>query len=119
MSNPRLAKRYAKSLIDLSVEMKQLEQVYNDIMLLKKISDSSREFVVMLKNPVIHAGKKIKIISAIAGSHISQITYAFINLLCRKNREDNLPEILTSFISQYNQLKGIHTATLTTAVAVS
>lgn len=119
MSSPRLAKRYAKSLIDLSTEMKQLEQVYNDVVLLKKITKGSRDFVVMLKSPIIHADKKIKIITAIAGNNISQITYAFISLLCKKNREDNLPEIISSFISQYNQFKGIHTATLTTAITVS
>lgn len=119
MSNPRLAKRYAKSLIDLAIEMKQIEQVHNDVELLQKISKSSREFVVMLKSPVIHADKKVKIISAVLGDNISRLTYAFITLLCRKNREDNLPEILTSFTAQYNQFRGIHTATLTTAVPVS
>lgn len=70
--------------------MKQLEQVYNDVAFLQKVAKSSREFVVMLRSPVIHADKKIKIISAIAGSNTSLITYAFISLLCRKNMEGKL-----------------------------
>lgn len=119
MSSPRLAKRYAKSLIDLSIEMKQLEPVFNDVMFLQRITRSSREFVVMLKSPVIHADKKVKIIAAVTGDNISRFTSTFITLLCNKHREDHLPEIITSFISQYNQFKGIHTATLTTAVPVS
>ncbi len=31
MTNPRLAARYAKSLIDLSIEKGQLEKVYKDV----------------------------------------------------------------------------------------
>lgn len=119
MNNPRLAKRYAKSLIDLAKEMSQLEEVYNDVLFLQKVVKSSREFVAMLDSPVINADKKIKVITMIAGKNISKITDAFIKLLCRKNREDNLPGILTSFVEQYNRFKGIHTARLTTAVPVS
>ena len=37
MPNPRLASRYAKSLIDLSIEQGQLEQVYKDILYLKSV----------------------------------------------------------------------------------
>ena len=119
MNNPRLAQRYAKSLIDLAKEMNQLEEVYNDVLFLQKVVKISREFVAMLDSPVINSDKKISIISAISGNNISKITDSFIKLLCRKNREDNLPGILTSFVEQYNRFKGIHTARLTTAVPVS
>ena len=45
MLNPRLAGRYAKSLIDLSQEQGQLETVYNDMKYLQAVSKQSREFV--------------------------------------------------------------------------
>jgi F-type H+-transporting ATPase subunit delta len=45
MENPRLAGRYAKSLIDLSVERNQLEEVYNDMKYLDSACKSSKEFV--------------------------------------------------------------------------
>lgn len=119
MSNPRLAKRYAKSILDLSQEMDQLEPVHNDMLFLNKVVKMSREFLVMLKSPIIHADKKIKIIQAVTQGNVSQITDKFIQLLCNKNRENNLPEIIEAFIEQYNQLKGIHNATLTTAAPIS
>ena len=65
MQNPRLAERYAKSLIDLSTELKQLDTVYDDIALLQSICRESREFVLMLNSPIINADKKHKIINAI------------------------------------------------------
>jgi F-type H+-transporting ATPase subunit delta len=36
----------------------------------------------------------------------------------KKGRERDLPEMATAFIEQYNEMKGIHQVTLTTAVEV-
>jgi len=119
MENPRLAERYAKSLIDLSAELKQLDSVHEDMALLQSICKQSREFVLMLDSPIINADKKHKIINAITKEKISKITQTFIQLLCSKNRESNLPGIITSFIEQFNKIKGIHKVKLTTAIPVS
>ena len=108
MQNPRLSERYAKSLIDLSTELKQLDAVHEDMVLLQSICKQSREFVLMLNSPIINADKKHKIINAITDGKISKITQTFIQLLCSKNRETNLPGIVASFIEQFNKIKGIH-----------
>ena len=46
MNNPRLAQRYAKSLIDISTELKKLEDVHNDIVFLKSIVDKNPSFLM-------------------------------------------------------------------------
>ncbi|MEO6639020.1 MAG: ATP synthase F1 subunit delta [Ginsengibacter sp.] len=119
MTNPRLAARYAKSLLDIATQLDQLNTVHDDIMLLNSVCKKSREFVVMLKSPIIVADKKYSIIQAITHDKVSKITQTFIKLLASKHRESNLPEIITSFIEQYNKLKGIHKVKLTTATLVS
>lgn len=119
MQNPRLAERYAKSLIDLSTEFNELEPVHNDIQLLQALCSSSRELVLMLNSPIINADKKFKILTAVSQGKITKITQTFIKLLCSKNRESSLPEIIASFIQQYNTIKGIHRVKLTTATPVS
>ncbi|MGH2566616.1 MAG: ATP synthase F1 subunit delta, partial [Ginsengibacter sp.] len=119
MQNSRLAQRYAKSLIDLSIELKQLDTVYADIILLNEVCNKSREFILMLKSPIISDDKKNKIINAVTENKISKITQTFIKLLSSKNRESALPEIISSFIEQYNTLKGIHKVKLTTAIPVA
>lgn len=118
MLNPRLAGRYAKSLIDLAIERNQLEVIYNDMLFMQAICKSSREFVTLLKSPVVAADKKDAILKAITGGKISEITAAFNKLLVNKGREAGLPEIITAFIEQYKKHKGIHTVKLTTAVPV-
>jgi F-type H+-transporting ATPase subunit delta len=119
MNNPRLAQRYAKSLVDLSIEMDQFDAVRNDILFLQNVIDSSREFVLMLNSPIIKSDKKFKIISAVTAGKLSKISQTFIQLLCNKNREANLPGIVTSFLEQYNKVKGLHNAKLTTATPLS
>ncbi|MEO6949782.1 MAG: ATP synthase F1 subunit delta [Ginsengibacter sp.] len=119
MNNPRLSQRYAKSLVDISAELNQMDEVRKDVLVLQNIIKSSREFVVMLQSPIIKSDKKFKIISAITAGRISTITQKFLQLLCNKNRESNLPGIVSSFLDQYNKIKGLHTATLTTAAPIS
>ena len=119
MQNPRLAERYAKSLLDLATELNELSNVHDDIVLLQTICNKSREFVLMLSSPIINADKKFKILTAVTEGKVSTITQTFIKLLCNKNRESALPEILSSFILQYNKVKGIHKVKLTTATPIS
>lgn len=119
MTNPRLATRYAKSLLDLSVEQNQLEAVYADMKMLKGINKSNPDFVALLRSPIITADKKDKILDAVIGGNVSKISMLFIRLLTSKNRESNLPEIVTAFLEQYNKLKNIETVKITTATPIS
>jgi F-type H+-transporting ATPase subunit delta len=119
MPNPRLATRYAKSLIDLSVERNQLEILYADMQFLKEVCKSSREFVNLLRSPVVPSDKKQSIITAITKGRISELAEAFLKLVIVKGREEDLPEIIAAFIEQYNIIKGIHKVKLTTATVIS
>jgi F-type H+-transporting ATPase subunit delta len=119
MNNPRLAGRYAKSLLGLAIEQHNLEPVYEDVKLLLSITRSNPDFVSLLKSPVIASEKKGKIISAVINGKVSDLTAAFLQLITRKNRESNLPEIVKAFIEQYNELKQIHQVKITTAFLMS
>lgn len=119
MNNPRLAGRYAKSLLDLAIEQNQLDAVYADIKFLKDICKSNPDFVAVLKSPVIKVDKKGKIIESITSTRVSNLTSLFIQLLVRKARESNLPEIVKAFVEQYNKLKDIHHVKISTAVPMS
>jgi F-type H+-transporting ATPase subunit delta len=119
MPNPRLAGRYAKSLIDLAIEQNQMEVVYKDMQYLQAVCKSSPEFVNVMRSPVIKADKKQKILSAITDGKVSELTSLFNRLLVSKTREEYLPEIIVAVIAQYNLLKNIYTVKLTTAEAVS
>lgn len=119
MNNPRLAGRYAKSLLDLAIEQNNLEAVIADIKVLKAATKSNPDFVALLKSPVISSDKKEKIINAVIEGRVSKLTAAFVQLLTRKAREYFLPEILNAFVDQYNELKQIYQVKITTAIPIS
>jgi len=119
MNNPRLAGRYAKSLMDLAIEQNELEAVYADMKFIRFICKSNPDFVTVLKSPIINSDKKGKIIESVTRESICPLTSQFIHLLVRKTREKVLFDISESFLEQYNQLKGIHKLKLTTASAIS
>lgn len=119
MQSPRLAGRYAKSLVDLAQEKGQLETVYKDMQYLQQVSKQSREFVALIKSPIIKAEKKNAIIDAVTKGKVSEMTAGFNRLLVLKGRENALPEIVNAFIDQYNAIKGIHKVKLTTATEAS
>lgn len=118
MQNPRLASRYAKSLLDLAIETNKLEDTLKDIQLLDNVCRVSPEFTVMLRSPVIRGDKKLAVINAVVKDSLHELTKKFIALLGVKGRESNMPEIVTAFIEQYNKLKNIRTVNLTTATAM-
>ena len=118
MRNPRLANRYAKSLLDLAVEQNSLEPVLKDMELIHKTCADSRELTVVLRSPVIGPEKKLAIIDAIFQDKIQKITKLFLALLVKKGREFFLPEMAEVFVKQYKVYKNIHVVHFTTAVAI-
>jgi F-type H+-transporting ATPase subunit delta len=119
MNNPRLAGRYAKSLLDLATEQNQVAVVTNDIKWLQAVCKSNADFVALLRSPIIKADKKEAIINAITIGKITTLTAAFIQLLVRKTRENNLPEIVNAYIDQYNAINNIKKVKITTAAPIT
>lgn len=119
MLNPRVASRYAKSILDLAIERGKLEEVYNDMLYLQQLNKASREFLNLLRSPVVKPDAKIKAVNAVTAGKISDLTKTFTTLLINKTRESVLPEVITSFIQQYKQKKHINTVKLTTASPIS
>ncbi len=119
MANARLAGRYAKSLLDLATEQGQLEAIYADMKYLHAVCQASSELVNVLRSPIIKADQKNSILAEVFKNKVGLLSSSFMVLLVKKGRENELPEMASAFIEQYNTIKGIHQVTLTTAVVVS
>ena len=115
MQNPRLAARYAKSLMDIAIENSKLDTMYNDMLGLDAICNDSKDFVSMMKSPIVTASTKQNVIKAIIEGKVDDITFKFIQLIIVKGREFFLPEIISTFISQYKKHNNINEVLLTTS----
>lgn len=111
-----VASRYAKSLIDLAVETKQLEEVRNDMRLIAQVCKENREFVILLESPVVKTDKKMAIFKSIFEGKISITTQSFLDIIAKKRREGFIDNIAFAFDEQYKAYKNITSAVITTAV---
>ncbi|MHB1921606.1 MAG: ATP synthase F1 subunit delta [Chitinophagaceae bacterium] len=118
MQNPRLASRYAKSLVDIALQTNILEEIYQDMLLLQTVCKNSRDFLTMLKSPIVNGDKKQKIFHALFSGKVQSLTEKFSDLLIRKGREPFLPEIVEAFIGQYLIIKQIKTVKIKTAIPI-
>jgi F-type H+-transporting ATPase subunit delta len=118
MSISRISARYAKSLLDLASERNEIESVKKDVdYFLAALK--SRDLVLFLKSPIIHASKKLSTFKALFDGKVGNTTMAFFDIIIKKGREMYLPEIAADFVSQYKALNKISTVTITTAEALS
>jgi F-type H+-transporting ATPase subunit delta len=111
-----VASRYAKSLIDLAIENKQLEEVRKDMQLIKDVCAHNPDFVRLLQSPVVKTDKKLAIFKSVFEGKLSKITSAFLNLIAAKRREGYVREIAQEFDEQYKIYKNITTVKVQTAV---
>lgn len=118
MLSPKLASRYAKSLMDLSKSLGKESEVIKDMQQLKETIVSSKDLQLLLKSPIVNSDKKNSVLTEVFKGKLSDVSSKFIQLLVNKGREENLSEIVDAFIQQYNTNHHIVNATLTTAVDV-
>ncbi|HLK98210.1 MAG TPA: ATP synthase F1 subunit delta [Hymenobacter sp.] len=119
MSELRVASRYAKSLLDLAEEQGTLEQVMQDMELFNNTLEQSRDLRLLLRNPIVKHDKKLAILRAVFGGKVSDLTERFFTIVTQKNRESALEFIGSEFLLQYNKLRGVQTAEVTTATPLT
>lgn len=114
MKATRLTLRYAKSLLNLSIQQNSLDKTLTDMNYIKDVCSENKDLVLLLKSPVVKTDKKALILSNIFSTYISEITMSFITIITLKKREMYLEGIAESFISLYKNYSNIETVTVTT-----
>ncbi len=115
MQGTRVASRYAKAFIDLTIEQGVLEQAYADMKAIDEVCKSNSDFVSFLKSPIVKTDKKQTVLLELFKGKFNKVTDAYIHLITNKKREIYLAEIANEFINQYKTKKKILTAIVTTA----
>ncbi len=119
MSEFKVASRYAKSLIDLAREQNALEKVKLDMEQFIAVAKASTELQAVLKNPIIKQDKKRLILKALFGATIYPPIAAFFDIMVRKGRAGILYATAQEFIREYNEVKNIVKAHVTSAEVLS
>lgn len=119
MTNPRVAARYAQSLIELAQERGELEPIKKDVDTLLAMGEH-RDFALLLSSPVVNPSKKQSILTALLDkAEAHHLTRLYVKLLIDKGREVDMLGILREFNEQYKRLMHISTVKLTSATTLS
>ena len=119
MSVTRIANRYAKALLDLSIEENSLDKVNADMLQLSEICKESKDFGNLLNSPIVDSSKKLEIFKLIFGTKMEKMSVDFMNLIIQNSREALLPNIANSFIDLYKVNKNILDVTVISAAKLN
>ncbi len=119
MSEIQVASRYAKSIIDLAVEQNALEPVKKDIELFLRTCRANPSLQAILKNPIISLEKKVNILDGLFGDKLHKMILSFFHIVIRKGRSEILYVTAKEFVNQYNIIRNVVKATVTSASPLS
>jgi F-type H+-transporting ATPase subunit delta len=118
MSINTIASRYAKSLLDLAIEQKNLDKVVEDIKGFSEVI-KNRDVSLLLKSPIVNTEKKIDVFRALFSKDMDKLTMSFIEIITKKSRERYLPEIAKTFLKFYQDYTKTSKVVITTASQMS
>lgn len=117
MKSTKVASRYAKSLLEIAIEQKNVDSVLGDMKFLLQTNNETRDFELLIASPIINADKKIEIFEKVF-DQFEAVSMNFVKLITKNGREEFLPEIARSFEAQVKEYKGIVPITIITASAL-
>jgi F-type H+-transporting ATPase subunit delta len=116
MAETKVAKRYAKSLLDLAIENNIVDEISKDMQSVLNTIRANRELSVFFKSPIINTDKKDAVLRSVFEGRINKMILTFFSIITRKKREYYIEDITASFIELYKEYRHIQTAVLITAV---
>lgn len=118
MSEIKIARRYAKALFEKALEDKAVDTVVADVLNIQQACAGSQDLIVFLNSPMLKKPVKKEALTKIFAS-CSDLSKQLMLLMTDKHRESFIPAMTDAFILLYNRYKGITTAEVTSAVALT
>lgn len=115
----KVARRYAKSLMRLAQERKELDVALADMQLIQRVVGENRDLKVMLKSPVIKTYKKLNVIEQIFGKDLSELVKNFVRIITENSRADLLEEIAVGLTDLYNEHNKVVVASIKSATPLN
>ncbi|MGI9173946.1 MAG: F0F1 ATP synthase subunit delta [Rhodothermales bacterium] len=107
MADPSIARRYAQALPQQAESENSVEQVDEDVELIRESLEGSRELVRFFESPVIPREKKDAVVQELFKDRLQPTTLHFLQLLIAKKREDLFPDVVRAYHDLRNKQLGI------------
>lgn len=106
MSNSTIARRYALALFQIASETQVLNQVEQELRVVKEVVANNPDLTAVLKSPKLPNEKKKEILKQ-AFTLVSPYVLNTLMLLVDRHREEQIPEVADQFVALANDAKGI------------
>lgn len=114
-----VVERYTGALADAAEERGALDRVAEDAEGLSELLASSEELRRFVEDPFALPAQKQGAVRALLADRVHEVTLRFLLLLCEKRRERSLAEILTAFARLMDERRGMVTASVRSAQALT
>ena len=104
MTSTAVVQRYAQALYQ---ESAQARQVQDDVALMTRTLEDSRDLRLCMASPVIPRAQKASVVNRLFAPHVHPLTLKFLQLLVKREREDLLSAILNQFQAFSDHEQGI------------
>jgi len=118
LNNYQAADKYGRALFELASEQNRLDEIQKEVLELQKVFANVSGLGDILSNISLAEAQKQTILKDLL-KDASDLVGNLIQLVYKNRRMSIMPLILTSFIEEYNQEKGIIIGQLTTSVPIN
>lgn len=115
----QISTTYGDALFELAVEDNNLDSIFEEMKVVKESILQNEELLKLLNHPKIVKEEKIKVIENIFKSRISDDVVGLVTLMVKKDRQNEIVEVVDYFIHRYMEYKNIGLAKVTSAVKLS
>lgn len=116
MKSTKSAIRYAKALLELSVEQNNFDKVALNMQEIANAT-SNRDFLLLINSPIVNVDKKIAIFDTVF-TNFEELSKKFIHLITKNRREYLLAAIAENYLKILKEQKGITEVTLSSAATL-
>ena len=119
MNAPEVVRRYAATLIDVAAETEDTEPVQEDVERLAATLRQSEELVSFVSDRLVSPAVRARVLQELFSGKLQGLTLNFLLLLARRRRTYLLPAVLEAFVALAAERRGIASAEVRSAVALS
>ncbi len=118
MKETRVANRYAKALFELALEMNLTDQIRKDSELLLEVCAQNKDFVFMLRSPIIKDNIKISVINEIFSKKLQDLFLRYLAIIIQNRREEIIIAIAEQYIDIYKKHNNIISVNIETVIQI-
>ncbi len=119
MSDLTVARRYAAALYEEASARDVVERIDEDIDMLRKSLEGSRELVQFFESPLISADKKHAVLDRLFEERVHELTLGLLHLLVRKGRDEVTPSLARAYREMRDEQEGIVEARVKLATSLN